>query len=168
MLCQIDNDTGEIKELPKGSTVLTPKAKEEIAKKKNMIAVPKKGEGFVKIFQEALPQLSSCGLSTLESSAFFYLVSNLRYGSNAATYPSGKLITRENLCDDMGSNKTSIQKAVARLIGKGLIAETKIDIGKVFIVNPFVVTIGNRVDQTSYNLFKHTRWYRDWTKTGRK
>lgn len=157
----VDTEGTILYELPEGSTILTPNSKKHLIDESNKVEIPK-GEAFIKVFQDSLPQLASCGLSTVEAQVFFYLIKNIRYESNAATYSNGRLITRENLCEDLHINTTSIQKAVARLIGRSLIAEAKIDIGKVFIVNPFVAMRGNKLDRTSYDLFKHTKWYRDW------
>lgn len=162
---QIVNEDGVIVgQLEEGDRIVKKKTLDKLRAEDGKLTLPK-GENFIKVFQDALPQLASCGLSTMESQVFFFLIKNLRYESNAATYSNGKLITRENLCEDLGTNTTSIQKAIARLISKSLIAEVKIDLGKVFIVNPFVAMVGNKLEKTSYDLFKHTKWFRDWSKS---
>ena len=150
--------------LEEGDRIVKKKSLDKLRAEEGKLILPK-GESFIKVFQDALPQLASCGLSTMEAQVFFFLIKNLRYESNAATYSNGKLITRENLCEDLHTNTTSIQKAITRLISKSLIAEVKIDLGKVFIVNPFVAMVGNKLEKTSYDLFKHSRWYRDWCKS---
>ena len=47
-----------------------------------------------------------------------------------------------------------------RLIKLGLIAEASTVEGKVFIVNPFVVTVGDKINKTVYDLFRKSKWAR--------
>lgn len=134
---------------------------EYLRKQEEKVKVPK-GEAFVKIFNSAFPQLSSCGLGATESRVFFYLLENIRYDSNVSKYGDGTLITREALSQDLGLPISNVHRAVTNLCQKGLIAITKINVGKVFIVNPFVAMRGKTIDKTTYDLFKKTKWAKGW------
>jgi hypothetical protein len=46
------------------------------------------------------------------------------------------------------------------LIKLGLIAEASTVEGKVFIVNPFIVTVGDKINKTVYDLFRKSKWAR--------
>ena len=163
---KIVNDDGEIVgELGEGDRIIRKNSLDHLRAEESKISLS--GDAFVKMFNSALPQLSSCGLSIAESRIFFYLLENVRYESNVSKYDNGKLITRENLCQDLEIHKSNVSRCITGLCNRGLIAIAKIDIGKVFIVNPFVAMRGNSIDKTTYDLFKKTRWAKEWT-TGRK
>lgn len=91
---------------------------------------------------------------------FLYLGSNLRYVSNVSKYYNGKLITRENLQRDLKLSEITVKRSVLKLIKEGLIIEARTIEGKVFIVNPFVLSVGERVSKTVYDLFRKSRWAR--------
>lgn len=157
----IDENGVVIGELQEGDRIVRKNSLKHLAEQMNKVNPPK-DEEFIKMFKRALPQLTSCGLSIPESRVFFYLLENVRYESNVAKYNNGKLITRENISEDLEMPTSNVHRSIVKLCDKGLIAIAKIDIGKVFIVNPFVAMRGNSIDKTTYDLFKNTRWARNW------
>ena len=158
------NVTGEILE---GDRMLKGKSLSYLRSQESKVELSK-DDTFIKIFKAALPQLSSCGLSVPESRIFFYLLENVRYGSNAAKEDNGTLITRETISFELSMPISNVHRATVKLCQRGLIAIAKIDIGKVFIVNPFVAMRGKSIDKTTYDLFKKTRWAKEWTTTRKK
>jgi hypothetical protein len=48
---------------------------------------------------------------------------------------------------------------------RGIIAEAKITIGRVFIVNPFIAMKGDKIEPTTYDLFKKTKWSNNFGKS---
>jgi len=118
------------------------------------------GETFTKIYHKVLPKLAQCKLSSAEWTVFLYLGANLRYISNVAKYSNGRLITRESLQKDLNFPEITVKRAVLRLISEGLIIEARTLEGKVFVVNPFVVSVGGRVSKTVYDLFRKSKWAR--------
>jgi hypothetical protein len=46
------------------------------------------------------------------------------------------------------------------LIKEGLIVEVGTIEGKVFVVNPYVVMVGDRVNKTVFDLFRKSKWAR--------
>lgn len=160
----IIDEEGEIVDvINEGDSILRGNSKKYIIKQNENEKLPKDIQ-FVKMFKSSLPQLASEGLTIPESKVFFYLLENVRYESNVAKYGTGKLITRDDICFDLKLPTSNVQRAVVRLCQKGLIAIAKIDIGKVFIVNPFVAMRGVSIDKTTYDLFKKTKWARNWDK----
>jgi hypothetical protein len=118
------------------------------------------GETFTKIYHKVLPKLAQCKLSSTEWTVFLYLGANLRYISNVSKYPNGRLITRESLQKDLNFPEITVKRAVLRLISEGLIIEARTMEGKVFIVNPFVLSVGDKVSKTVYDLFRKSKWAR--------
>jgi hypothetical protein len=159
----IDENGIVVNTLFEGDRIVRKNSMKHLREEEGKMKLPN-DEAFIKVFKDALPQLSSCGLSISESRIFFYLAASIRYESNVAKYDNGKLITRDNLCSDLNMSLSNVQRAIVRLCQRGLIAIAKIDIGKVFIVNPFVVMRGTSIDKTTYDLFKKTRWARNWDK----
>lgn len=126
---------------------------------KDLESAPK-GETFTKIYHKVLPKLAQCKLSSAEWTVFLYLGANLRYISNVAKYPNGRLITRESLQKDLNFPEITVKRAVLRLINEGLIIEARTMEGKVFVVNPFVLSVGDKVSKTVYDLFRKSKWAR--------
>jgi hypothetical protein len=126
---------------------------------KDLESAPK-GETFTKIYHKVLPKLAQCKLSSTEWTVFLYLGANLRYISNVAKYSNGRLITRESLRKDLNFPEITVKRAVLRLISEGLIIEARTMEGKVFIVNPFVLSVGDKVSKTVYDLFRKSKWAR--------
>ena len=126
---------------------------------KDLESAPK-GETFTKIYHKVLPKLAQCKLSSTEWTVFLYLGANLRYISNVSKYPNGRLITRESLQKDLNFPEITVKRAVLRLISEGLIIEARTMEGKVFIVNPFVLSVGDKVSKTVYDLFRKSKWAR--------
>ena len=85
---------------------------------------------------------------------------NLRYISNVAKYPNGRLITRKACKKDLNLPEITVKQAVLRLINEGLIIEPRTMEGKVFVVNPFVLSVGDKVSKTVYDLFRKSKWAR--------
>jgi uncharacterized protein YjhX (UPF0386 family) len=159
----IDENGVVVNTLGEGDRIVRKNSMKHLREQEGKIQIPK-DEDFIKMFKDALPQLSSCGLTVPESRVFFYLAANIRYESNVAKYDNGKLITRDNLCTDLNISLANVQRSIVKLCQRGLIAIAKIDVGKVFIVNPFVMMRGVSIDKTTYDLFKKTKWARDWSK----
>lgn len=118
------------------------------------------GETFTKIYHKVLPKLAQCKLSSAEWVVFLYLGANLRYISNVAKYSNGRPITRENLAQDLDFPDITVKRAVLKLISEGLIVEARTMEGKVFIVNPFILSVGDKVSRTVYDLFRKSKWAR--------
>jgi len=70
------------------------------------------------------------------------------------------LITRESLQKDLNFPEITVKRAVLRLINEGLIIEARTMEGKVFIVNPFILSVGDKVSRTVYDLFRKSKWAR--------
>jgi len=118
------------------------------------------GETFTKLYHKVIPMIARCKLTSAELIVFLYLGSNLRYISNVAKYHNGRLITRENIQHDLKLPEITVKRAILRLIKEGLIIEAKTIEGKVFIVNPFVLSVGDKVSKTVYDLFRKSKWAR--------
>lgn len=118
------------------------------------------GETFTKLYHKIIPMIARCKLTSAELIVFLYLGSNLRYISNVAKYHNGRLITRENIQHDLKLPEITVKRAILRLIKEGLIIEAKTIEGKVFIVNPFVLSVGDKVSKTVYDLFRKSKWAR--------
>jgi hypothetical protein len=119
-----------------------------------------KGETFTKLYHKVIPLIVDCELSASELIMFMHLAVNLRYVSNVAKYPNGKLITRDNLQSDLKVSEPTVKRSIYRLIKIGLIVEASTIEGKVFVVNPFVVTVGDKINKTVYDLFRKSKWAR--------
>lgn len=118
------------------------------------------GETFTKLYHKVLPKLAQCKLSSAEWTVFLYLGSNLRYVSNVAQYRNGKLITRESLQRDLKLPEITVKRAIIKLVKEGLIIEARTIEGKVFVVNPFVQSVGDKISKTVYDLFRKSKWAR--------
>jgi hypothetical protein len=153
----INADTGEIMTaIMDGDRILRAKSIEALSE----LESPPKGETFTKLYHKVVPMLVDCGLSASELVIFMHLAVNLRYVSNVAKYPNGKLITRQNLQADLKICERTLKSSIYKLIKVGLIVEASTVEGKVFIVNPFVVMVGDKVNKTVFDLFRKSKWAR--------
>ena len=153
----VDTETGQImNELRDGDRIVHATSIEAF---REFESAPK-GETFTKLYHKVIPLIIDCGLSASELILFMHLAVNLRYLSNVAKYPNGRLITRDNLQNDLKISESTVKRSIYRLIKLGLIAEASTVEGKVFIVNPFVVTVGDKINKTVYDLFRKSKWAR--------
>lgn len=153
----INTETGErLTEIFDGDRIIRGSSIEAL---KELESAPK-GETFTKLYHKVVPMIAHCKLSSAEWAIFLYLGSNLRYVSNVSKYYNGKLITRENLQRDLKLPEITVKRSVLKLIKEGLIIEARTIEGKVFVVNPFVLSVGERVSKTVYDLFRKSRWAR--------
>jgi hypothetical protein len=153
----IDTETGQIvNELRDGDRIVHATSIEAF---REFESAPK-GETFTKLYHKVIPLIVDCGLSASELILFMHLAVNLRYLSNVAKYPNGRLITRDNLQNDLKISESTVKRSIYRLIKLGLIAEASTVEGKVFIVNPFIVTVGDKINKTVYDLFRKSKWAR--------
>lgn len=152
-----ETETGQvINEIFDGDKIIRGASVEAI---KELESAPQ-GETFTKLYHKVIPLIAQCKLTSTELVVFLYLGSNLRYISNVAKYQNGKLITRENLQQDLKLPEVTIKRSVLRLIKEGLIIEARTIEGKVFIVNPFVLSVGDKISKTVYDLFRKSKWAR--------
>jgi hypothetical protein len=153
----INPGTGEIlTELKDRDRILR---SESIDALKEMESAPD-GETFTKLYHKVIPLLVECNLSAAELMVFVHMAVNLRYFSNVAKYHNGKLITKDNLQIDLKLSEITVKRSIYRLIKAGLIVEANTMEGKAFIVNPFVVSVGDRINRTVYDLFRKSKWAR--------
>lgn len=153
----IDTETGQVMtEIYDGDRIVRATSAEAL---RELESAPK-GETFTKLYHKVIPLIVDCNLSASELIMFMHLAVNLRYISNVAKYPNGKLITRENLQSDLKVSEPTVKRSIYRLIKVGLIVEASTIEGKVFIVNPFVVTVGDKINKTVYDLFRKSKWAR--------
>lgn len=153
----LDTVTGSIiREINPGDKIVT-KAQSDFVKEQEHAP---KSETFSKIYHACVPILAECNLNGSEHIVFIHLATNIRYQSNVAKYSNGKLITRHNLMSDLKMPEPTLLRAVRGLIKHGLIVEVMSTEGKVFIVNPFIVSVGDTMSKTVYDLFRKTKWAR--------
>jgi hypothetical protein len=152
-----ETETGQvINEIYDGDKIVRCSSIEAI---KELESAPE-GETFTKLYHKVIPMIAQCKLSSTEMIVFLYLGTNLRYVSNVAKYHNGKLITRENVQHDLKLPEITVKRSILRLIKEGLVIEARTIEGKVFVVNPFVVSVGEKVSKTVYDLFRKSKWAR--------
>jgi hypothetical protein len=153
----INADTGEVMTaIMDGDRIIRAKSIDALSD----IEYAPSGETFTKLYHKVVPMLIECSLSASEFMVFMHLAVNLRYVSNVAKYPNGKLITRQNLQDDLKICERTLKTSIYKLIKVGLIVEASTVEGKVFIINPFVVMVGDKVNKTVFDLFRKSKWAR--------
>jgi biotin operon repressor len=119
-----------------------------------------RGERFSKLYHSIMPLIIETSLTTAEVMLFLFLASHLRFMSNVAKFENGKLITRDSLEAALGLSERTIKSSIYRLIKEGLIVETNTIEGKVFVVNPYVISVGDKLNKTIYDLFRKSKWAR--------
>ena len=153
----VETETGEVlTEINPGDRIVRSNSAEAL---KDLESAPE-GETFTKLYHKVVPKLAQCKLSSTEWAIFLYLGTNLRYVSNVSKYRNGQLITRDNLQRDLKLPEITVKRSILRLIREGLIVEAKTIEGKVFVVNPFVLSVGDKVSKTVYDLFRKSKWAR--------
>jgi hypothetical protein len=153
----INADTGEIIDrINLGDRIVRKKSIDAML---SFESIPKE-ETFTKLYQSVIPHLVECELTAAELILFLHLAVNLRYQSNVAKYRNGKLITRANLAADLKMCDKTVRRCIYRLIKNGLIVEANTIDGKVFIVNPYLVMVGDKVNKTVFDLFRKSKWAR--------
>lgn len=157
MYIVIDPNTGEV--------MTTLKSRDRIVRTESIEAfrqfetIPQ-NETFTKLYHAIIPILVECNLTAAELIIFMELATNLRYNSNVAKYPNGKLITRDNLQFDLNISESTIKRSVRTLVLNGLVVEGKTIEGNVFIVNPYIVMVGDKINKTVFDLFRKSKWAR--------
>jgi hypothetical protein len=153
----IETETGEaLTEIFPGDRIVRSNSIEAL---RELESAPE-GETFTKLYHKVLPKIAEIKLTSAELIIFLFLAVNLRYISNVAKYHNGKMISRENIQHDLKLPEITVKRSILRLIKEGLIIEAKTIEGKVFVVNPFVVSVGQKVSKTVYDLFRKSKWAR--------
>ena len=153
----IINEDGEVIDtLNKGDKILRKSSADYLKDTES----PPKGEQFTKLYHKITPMLVDSNLTAAELILFIHFAVNIRYQSNVAKYSNGKLITRSNLQGDLKMSEPTLKRSIYKLIREGLIVEAKTIEGKVFIVNPYVVMVGDKVNKTVFDLFRKSKWAR--------
>ena len=153
----VETETGAVlTEINPGDRIVRSNSAEAL---KDLESAPE-GETFTKLYHKVVPKLAQCKLSSAEWAIFLYLGTNLRYVSNVVKYRNGNMITRESLQRDLKLSEITVKRSVLRLIKEGLIVEARTIEGKVFVVNPFVLSVGDRINKTVYDLFRKSKWAR--------
>ena len=153
----VETETGAVlTEINPGDRIVRSNSAEAL---KDLESAPE-GETFTKLYHKVVPKLAQCKLSSAEWAIFLYLGTNLRYISNVSKYRNGQLITRDNVQRDLKLPEITVKRSILQLIREGLIVEAKTIEGKVFVINPFVVSVGEKVSKTVYDLFRKSKWAR--------
>jgi hypothetical protein len=153
----VETETGAVlTEINPGDRIVRSNSAEAL---KDLESAPE-GETFTKLYHKVVPKLAQCKLSSAEWAIFLYLGANLRYISNVSKYRNGQLITRDNVQRDLKLPEITVKRSILQLIREGLIVEAKTIEGKVFVVNPFVLSVGDRINKTVYDLFRKSKWAR--------
>lgn len=153
----VETETGAVlTEINPGDRIVRSNSAEAL---KDLESAPE-GETFTKLYHKVVPKLTQCKLSSAEWAIFLYLGTNLRYISNVSKYRNGQLITRDNVQRDLKLPEITVKRSILQLIREGLIVEAKTIEGKVFVINPFVVSVGEKVSKTVYDLFRKSKWAR--------
>jgi len=153
----VETETGAVlTEINPGDRIVRSNSAEAL---KDLESAPE-GETFTKLYHKVVPKLAQCKLSSAEWAIFLYLGANLRYISNVSKYRNGQLITRDNVQRDLKLPEITVKRSILQLIREGLIVEAKTIEGKVFVINPFVVSVGEKVSKTVYDLFRKSKWAR--------
>jgi biotin operon repressor len=153
----VDVETGEITStLNEGDRIVRAKSIDSYA---DLVFVPK-NEPFTKLYKKIMPKLIECGLTAAEFAIFIHLAGNLRYTSNVAQYENRKFVTRADIQAELLMSERTLKSSISRLRTLGLIVEANTAEGKVFVVNPYVVMVGDRINRTVYDLFRKSKWAR--------
>lgn len=153
----VDSDTGMVLSvLEDGSRIVKGKSIDAYAQFEN---IPN-GETFTKLYHGIINELADCDLTSNELIIFLFLASNLRYQSNVSKYRNGKIITRDNVVADLKISDITLRRSIPKLVKQGLIVEASTTEGKCFIVNPYVVMVGDKINKTIFDLFRKSRWAR--------
>lgn len=153
----VTEDGEIIDQIHQGDKIVRAKSRQAY---KDLEAAPE-GETFTKLYHKVVPILNECGLSASEFMIFVHLACNLRYKSNVAKYGNGRIINRQNIQSDLQMTERTVKRSMYSLINKhGLVVEAMTMEGKAFIVNPFVVSVGDRINRTIYDLFRKSKWAR--------
>lgn len=150
----VEKESGEVvAEIGPGDRILRAKSVTYLAD-----TSPAPDGEFVKLPRSAAKAIRECKLTGADLEVFLHLVAHLRYCSNMAKYPNGRPVTKEALEQDLGLSRVTIYRAIGNLIRHGLVVEAKTQEGKVFVINPYVAHVGDRISNTTYDLFRLTRW----------
>lgn len=165
----VDDETGTILgNLDEGDRILKKTSMQRL-KRTDQSTTPK-GETFTKLYHKMGPILAECNLSGAAMMVFLHLALNIRYDSNIAQYRSGWFITRKNLQSDLRLSEPTIQRAIIQLIKEGFVVEAKCTanheraIDKIFVLNPYIVSVGSRVDKDTINLFRNSEHGKKWAR----
>lgn len=90
------------------------------------------------------------------------LLSYIEYKSNVLCYKNGKLIKNmKSLGKIFSKNKDVGYRKVRKLLEEDVIRKYKDESGTSFVFNPYIAHRGKRINKVSVNLFKSSKWKRD-------
>lgn len=117
------------------------------------------GRDFVKQFPDISEKLCKL-LIPVELWTLNFLIPYVGINSGILKTVSGEFITREYMLEKCKGvvSRSTIDRSLAGLVGKGVLAKCYIKNKKCYIMNPFVCHRGSKANETLLGLFQHSGW----------
>lgn len=150
----INTDTGEVKaEMMPGDRIVRKKSIDYLT---STVEV-NKDEPFVKVYTRTMFKVAQT-LTGTENQFVNYLMQYIQYNSYVLANDNGKVLRRCNMISETGLSETSIDRLLAGLVDKQILAKTRTGGDLQFYANPYLFGKGKRVNSTIEKMFSNTRW----------
>lgn len=116
-----------------------------------------RNEAYTKVYLKPMFELAKV-LTGTEAQFVNYLMSYAGYASGILQHDNNKPLTREVMKEETGQDERTIDRILCALIEKQVIGKHKTGRSLIFTANPYIFMRGKRINETLYNLYKHTKW----------
>lgn len=113
---------------------------------------------FIKINSACMKELSNLKLTSIEWKIFFYLCEKIDFNSNYISHSNGKPIRKNNVQEDLGISKDSVNKTFSKFVKLGIINYSITQNSCKYFFNPYILLKGRYANKTLVKLFNHTKW----------
>jgi hypothetical protein len=149
----IDLDGNEVRTLYQGDRILTQESQEYLDNTQEF----KKKEPFLKLYLKTLFPLFKY-LNGTEALFFLLLSQYINYTDGILKKSDGTVLTREDISEISGQTLRNVDRTLKGLLDKQVISRNRT--GKIYhyLINPFIINKGLRLDNTFVGLFEKTAW----------
>ena len=161
----LDTETGElIDEVFPGDRILRKNSIEFLKKKDEeddgLIEI-NKGRPFIKLYDDVAEDLAKERLNSSEFAVLLQCINHLSYVSGLAKRKnSDEPLTPVFFEKALGLSKPTVLAAIAGLIEKEIILRGETGERYQLFLNPYIFMKGRKINQTLFEMFKGTKWYR--------
>lgn len=113
---------------------------------------------FTKSFHSKLQNIrNEFSLSTMEMGIIFTLSFHIGYEDNLLCHDNGTPLKKKDLSKILDLAHNAIDKYMASLVDKGILAKVKVKRSVNYYLNPYIFYRGSRIDNTLLNMFNKAK-----------
>lgn len=113
---------------------------------------------FTKSFHSELNDIrNEFGLNTMEMGIIYTLLFHIRYEDNMLYHDNSTPLKKKDLCEILDLGHNAIDKYIASLVTKGVLAKVNVKRSVNYYLNPYICYRGSRIDNTLLGMFNKAK-----------